>query len=42
MSLTSKGGHVGIDLLYSSCNGCVILEYNDKPLYTKNNSDRLT
>jgi len=36
-----KRGQMGTSMLYSSCIGCVIFEYNDKPLYTKNNSERL-
>jgi len=32
-SFTSKGGQVGTDLLYSSCYGCVVFEYNDKPCW---------
>lgn len=33
-----KGGQVVTALLYSSCNGYVIFEYNDT-LYTKNDSE---
>jgi len=36
-----KGGQVVTALLYSSCNGYVIFEYNDKPLYTKNDTELL-
>jgi len=36
-----KGGQVGTAMLFSSCNRCFIFEYNDKPLYTKNDSEWL-